>query len=141
MQMGMLGNSTSGRRMTNAAMLALGAARPIGTPFAGFAYDERGRLHRYDVTSHPGRRLRLALPRVAHRSQPLPFAAMDDNYPMFNGRGYRTPPSRDLSPRPVDNDNAPSVWGRPRTFRVDTATAGQKILLRMSSLSTTSSTP
>jgi FtsP/CotA-like multicopper oxidase with cupredoxin domain len=78
--------------------------------------------------------------------QPLPFAAMDDNYPMFNGRGYPdTTLARDAIPTPVDRDGIPL---NPDPFNPDgkpsqtvsaliTATQGQKILLRISSLSST----
>lgn len=79
--------------------------------------------------------------------QPLPFAAMDDDYPMLNGRGYPdTTLPRDAIPPPVDRDGIPL---NPDPFNPDgkpsqtvssliTATQGQKILLRISSLSTTS---
>jgi hypothetical protein len=78
--------------------------------------------------------------------QPLPFAAMEDNYPMFNGRGYPdTTLPRDAIPTPVDRDGVPL---NPDPFLPDgkpsqamsaliTATHGQKILLRVSSLSST----
>jgi hypothetical protein len=78
--------------------------------------------------------------------QPLPFAAMEDTYPMFNGRGYPdTTLPRDAIPTPVDRDGVPL---NPDPFLADgkpsqtvsaliTATQGQKILLRVSSLSST----
>ena len=67
--------------------------------------------------------------------QPLPFADMHDTYPMINGRGYpdtvattiAKPLQLDpLDVRPVQGENA-----------LVEATQGQKILLRVSSLSTT----
>lgn len=74
--------------------------------------------------------------------QPLPFAAMDDNYPMFNGRGYPdTTLPRDALPPPVDVDGVTGLnMGTPsqNVSALITATQGQKILLRISSLSTTS---
>lgn len=64
--------------------------------------------------------------------QPLPFANMHDTYPLINGRGYPdtvagaiTPPAQNGG-RAVQGENA-----------LITATAGQKVLLRVSSLSTT----
>jgi hypothetical protein len=72
---------------------------------------------------------------------------MDDNYPMFNGRGYPdTTLARNEIPTPVDQDGVPL---NPDPFNPDgkpsqtvsaliTATQGQKILLRLSSLSGTS---
>jgi FtsP/CotA-like multicopper oxidase with cupredoxin domain len=64
--------------------------------------------------------------------QPLPFADMDDKYPMFNGRGYPDT----VNPAVLANtfDGRPSQKINARI----TATAGQRILLRVSSLSTTS---
>ena len=67
--------------------------------------------------------------------QPLPFANMDDKYPMLNGRGY---------PDTVDTNilyNTASDEGfadRPsqKINSLITATQGEKILLRISSLST-----
>lgn len=63
--------------------------------------------------------------------QPLPFAAMKDLYPMLNGRGY--PDTIDPNPLP-----APEETGKvsQRVSSLITATKGQKILLRVSSLST-----
>lgn len=64
--------------------------------------------------------------------QPLPFAMMKDNYPMINGRGYPdTVNPLSLTP-PADNGGIPSQ----NTSSLITATAGQKILLRVSSLAT-----
>ena len=64
--------------------------------------------------------------------QPLPFADMHDTYPMINGRGYPdtvagviTPPMQNGG-QATQNENA-----------LVEATVGQKILLRVSSLSTT----
>jgi hypothetical protein len=64
---------------------------------------------------------------------------MDDNYPMFNGRGYPDTTIPGSLPPPVDNDNvAIGVGPSQNVSSLITATPGQKILLRMSSLSTTS---
>jgi FtsP/CotA-like multicopper oxidase with cupredoxin domain len=79
--------------------------------------------------------------------QPLPFASMEDTYPMFNGRGYPdTTLARDAIPTPVDRDGVPLNAdpflpdGKPSqtVSALITATQGQKILLRVSSLSSTS---
>ncbi|MGZ8460581.1 MAG: multicopper oxidase domain-containing protein [Candidatus Deferrimicrobiaceae bacterium] len=141
MQMGMLGNLyVRPAQDDNAALLALGAARPIGTPFAGFAYDDGDGSTGYDV-DFPIQV--VAFDSLFHELhigvQPLPFAAMDDNYPMFNGRGYPDTTIPGSLPPPVDNDNAAiGVGPSQNTSSLIQATAGQKILLRMSSLSTTS---
>jgi len=141
MQMGMLGNLyVRPVQDDNAALLALGAARPIGTPFAGFAYNDGDGSTGYDV-AYP-------LQVVAFDSnfhelhigvQPLPFAAMDDNYPMFNGRGYPDTTIPGSLPPPADNDNvAIGVGPSQNVSTLITAAPGQRILLRISSLSTTS---
>jgi FtsP/CotA-like multicopper oxidase with cupredoxin domain len=75
--------------------------------------------------------------------QPLPFALMEDRYPMLNGRGYPDTVNPDelfntadvagYDPR-APQDRGPSQ----RLSALITATRGEKILLRISSLSTTS---
>ena len=122
-------------------MLALGTTRPIGTPFAGFAYNDGDGSTGYDV-DHPIQV--VAFDSNFHEQhigiQPLPFAAMDDDYPMFNGRGYPDTTIPGSMPPPVDADNVVMNLGQ-ESQRVSTliqATPGQRILLRISSLSTTS---
>lgn len=63
--------------------------------------------------------------------QPLPFAAMNDKFPMLNGRGYPDT----INPNTLVND-----LGNPsqKVNAIITATQGETILLRVSSLSTTS---
>ena len=65
--------------------------------------------------------------------QPLGFAAMRDTYPLINGRGYPDTinPSTALGASPENNNN-PSQ----QVPSLITATQGQRILLRMSSLAT-----
>ena len=61
---------------------------------------------------------------------PLDFAGMNDTYTLFNGRGY--PDTIDLNP-------IANIYGNnsQNTSSLITATRGQKILLRISSLATT----
>lgn len=67
--------------------------------------------------------------------QPLPFAMMKDDYPMLNGRGYPdTMNPAPLAP-PTLPDGSPGKVSQ-KVNTVITATAPQKILLRISSLST-----
>ncbi len=69
--------------------------------------------------------------------QPLPFAMMDDRYPMFNGRGYPDT----VNPNPLMNtamDEGYMSHESQKIHALITATKGQKILLRISSVSTTS---
>ncbi len=73
--------------------------------------------------------------------QPVRFDLMNDTYPMFNGRGYPDT----IVPAPIINNGTPfdpahlpsqpvnAIIGDPTTLKV---TVGQKVLLRMPSLST-----
>lgn len=65
--------------------------------------------------------------------QPLPFALMKDRYPMLNGRGYPDTINPDPLPPPEENGFKVSQ----RVSSLIEATAGQKILLRISNLNVT----
>lgn len=70
-------------------------------------------------------------------TQPLPFALMVDRYPMLNGRGYPDT----INPAELVNTASDEGWPDLPSQKIPaliTATQGQKILLRISSLSTTS---
>jgi hypothetical protein len=62
--------------------------------------------------------------------QPLPFALMEDRYPMLNGRGYPDT----LEPSPIVNQNGHAA--QPVHTRIE-ARVGQRILLRISNLNVT----
>ena len=62
--------------------------------------------------------------------QALPFAAMFDEYPMINGRGYPDT----IKPNDILNKEG---FGAQKIPSLITATAGQRILLRVSNISTT----
>ncbi len=124
MQMGMLGNLYVAPKQD---------ADPdfSGDGFNGYAYNDGDSLTGYHV-EYP---LQIAsFDPVFHDNsenvQPLPFAHMHDTYPMLNGRGYPdTKNSTDiLNAEGFAAQNLPSNI---------TATVGQKILLRISSLATT----
>ncbi len=78
--------------------------------------------------------------------QPLPFSTLESDYPQMNGRGYPdTVMTGDLAPFPTD-DAAGKITGEPNvmlnngtpTQMIDSAisvTAGDKLLLRLSSVS------
>jgi FtsP/CotA-like multicopper oxidase with cupredoxin domain len=71
--------------------------------------------------------------------QPLPFADMRPTYAMINGRGYPDTVNPGALPPPVDGDGAPANFGKvsqPLSALVS-ASVGQKILLRLSSLDVT----
>ena len=138
MQMGMLGN-------LYVTPLQDGTTIPdpdgSGRSHNRFAYNDVDGSTGYDV-DHP---LQIAgfdsnFHELHLGVQPLPFAAMDDDYPMFNGRGYPDTTVEGPMPPPVDNDGVAVNNG---TFSQSVsalvrAVQGQKVLLRISSLSTTS---
>ncbi|MBI5632252.1 MAG: multicopper oxidase domain-containing protein [Nitrospirae bacterium] len=66
--------------------------------------------------------------------QPLPFALMKDNYPMINGRGYPDTINPGPLPAPVIDGETGAV--SQKVSSMISATAGQKVLLRVSSLAT-----
>jgi FtsP/CotA-like multicopper oxidase with cupredoxin domain len=65
--------------------------------------------------------------------QPLPFAAMDDKYPMLNGRGY--PDTVNTGVITTDTDRGPKASQKINSLVV--AQAGQRVLLRISNLAVT----
>jgi hypothetical protein len=111
-----------------------------GRVYTKFAYNDGDGSTGYDVT-YP---IQIAsFDPVFHNAsitvQPLPFALMDDLYPMLNGRGYPDT----VNPDPLTNTAADEGYGEmnrasQKMSALIEATAGQKILLRVSSLSTTS---
>jgi len=125
MQMGMLGNLF----VTPAQ-----DGNPInfgGRTYTTFAYNDGDGSTGYDVDYH----IQIAGfdPKFHDASlaiQPLPFATMVDKYPMLNGRGY---------PDTVDPGNISNELGyeSQRIPSLVTAASGDRILLRISSLSTT----
>ena len=149
MQMGMLGNLYI-KPLQNGQSYTYG-----GKTYTQFAYNDGDGSTGYDVEypiqlgSFDG-----AFHDASETVQPLPFALMRDNYPMINGRGYPdsadprtdgTPhpiydPSGNLEPFPTpDGSGANSVeipTAQPISSLIK-ATAGQKILLRISNLAIT----
>ncbi len=75
---------------------------------------------------------------ASENTQPLPFALMVDNYPMINGRGYpdTVDPRTDDFPIPDGFNDTYVPTGQPVSSLI-TATAGQKVLLRISNLAIT----
>jgi FtsP/CotA-like multicopper oxidase with cupredoxin domain len=63
--------------------------------------------------------------------QPLPFADMDDKYPMLNGRGYPDTVNTAVLANTFDGQPSQQVHSK------ITASRGERILLRVSSVSTT----
>jgi len=147
MQMGMLGNlyvRPIQNRLPDGTMLGTwmhhnpdyNAVLGLDDPLNGdkYAYNDGDGSTRYDVEAA----LQLggfdAQYHIDHINvQPLPFAAMRDTYPMINGRGYPDTVNPNALPGPDENGNIPAQL---ETSLV-TATAGQKILLRISNLNIT----
>lgn len=143
MQQGMLGNLyLRPIQDDNAALKNLGLLRTPSAAYQGFAYNDGDGSTGYDV-AYP---IQIhAMDPVFHFAdmtiQPLNFVLLDDVYPMLNGRGYPDT----IIPTGVDlpfttPDEAPYFFGEPiagsqKVSSLITATAGQKILLRISNLS------
>jgi FtsP/CotA-like multicopper oxidase with cupredoxin domain len=137
MQMGMLGNLyvKAGQNKTGCTDLSCAAT----TAPAGYAYNDGDGSTYYDVEypiqlgSFDG-----AFHDASETTQPLPFALMEDNYPMINGRGYpdTADPRTDDFPPSTGSNNAYVPTSQPVSSLI-TANAGQKVLLRMSNLAIT----
>jgi FtsP/CotA-like multicopper oxidase with cupredoxin domain len=124
MQMGMLGNLYV-RPIQDDAPPGCG-----GRTFTGFAYNDGDCTTGYDV-AYPVL-VEAFDPRFHHADNsynPLNFADMNDTYALFNGRGY--PDTIDPNPiTNIDGNNSQNINA------LITATRGQRILLRIASLST-----
>jgi FtsP/CotA-like multicopper oxidase with cupredoxin domain len=148
MQMGMLGNLYV-RPAQNGTVIADpdGSGRSYDT----FVYNDTDGGTGYDV-EYP---IQLgSFDPVFHdasmNTQPLPFANMNDRYAMLNGRGYpdtanaetfdfrETPDSGANSVKAAAYPDAesPLTTSQPVSARIE-ATAGQKVLLRLSNLNVT----
>ncbi len=128
MQMGMLGNAyvlPAQDQLKKGTALAGGFVHQDGFRYAyndgdGSTYydvDVALQLSSFDRTFHD----------ASNATQPLPFALMQVDYPMINGRGYP-----DTTKAAVD----PALPTQPLNSLVR-ATVGQKVLLRLSSLDVT----
>lgn len=136
MQMGMIGNLWVYPRQDregyggDPSTIARRKGGPAGAPW-GYVYNDGDGSTAYDV-EYP---LQFTgFDRHFHDQhlavQPLPFAAMHDNYTMINGRGYPDT----INPGQIRNqDNFPAQT----VPTIITASSGQRILLRVSNVSTT----
>jgi FtsP/CotA-like multicopper oxidase with cupredoxin domain len=128
MQMGMLGNLYVRPLQDDNPGTCVG--------FAGFAYNDGDCTTGYHV-SYP---IQLTsfdpdFHDADMNVQPLPFAAMEDRYPMINGRGYPDT----INPAILSNSYADSPSGGKPSQKMNSiisASSGQRILLRISSLAT-----
>ncbi len=135
MQMGMLGNLYVTPQQDGTVYEYPVAS---GRTYTKFAYNDGDGSTGYDV-DYP---IQIAafdpnFHDASMNTQPLPFALMVDRYPMLNGRGYPDT----VNPLELENTAVDAGWDNSFSQRINsliTATKGQKILLRISSLSTTS---
>ena len=129
MQMGMLGNLYVTSRQETERTRAIDPLAPING-FTRFAYNDTDgstgyhvakalQIHSFDPEFHNS----------SEAVQPLPFALMDDRLPMFNGRGY--PDTVNTSP--IANREG---YLAQLTDALIEVPQGQRVLLRLSSLST-----
>ncbi|MBI3776569.1 MAG: multicopper oxidase domain-containing protein [Gammaproteobacteria bacterium] len=131
MQMGMLGNLYVDPKQNGTAYTFQGKS------YSKFVYNDGDGSTGYDV-SYP---IQLSSMDSAFHDlhvgvQPLPFADMNDNYAMLNGRGYPdTVNPLDLAPSLDDQGAARKV--SQKIPSLVTATQNQRILLRVSNVSIT----
>jgi FtsP/CotA-like multicopper oxidase with cupredoxin domain len=135
MQMGMIGNAWIRPAQNGTTyMLQDGTNREYST----FAYNDGDGSTGYDV-DYPIQLTGFdSYYHDAHINvQPLPFAAMYDNYHMINGRGY--PDTVNVAP--ITNNamafGATSNFDAQDMFSTIVATQGHRVLLRVSNVSTT----
>jgi FtsP/CotA-like multicopper oxidase with cupredoxin domain len=142
MQMGMLGNlyvSPAQDELSDGTLLGSHVHQNNATRHDRYVYNDGDGSTRYDVEVP----IQLgsfdpAFHDASMAIQPLPFAAMKDKYAMLNGRGYPdTVNPAPLAP-PVNplSDPAPGKVSQKLSALV-TASAGQRLLLRLSNLSVT----
>ena len=138
MQMGMIGNlyvrpqqNKDGCTDLSCPQSQLGGNTDISAP-AGYVYNDGDGSTAYDVEAP----LQLSsfdpeFHDASMNTQPLPFAEMNDTYGMINGRGYPDTVNTGTLPLIPENNDHPSQ----QENALVTATAGQKILLRVSNVS------
>ena len=124
MQMGMLGNLYVRAAQNDTSLYPSGKfVYNDGDGSTGYDVEYPLQLGSFDPDFHD----------ASWTVQPLPFADMWDRYPMINGRGYPDTVNPAALPAPVENGGIPSQL----ESSLITATAGQKVLLRLSNLNIT----
>jgi len=136
MQMGMLGNLyVHPAQNGNTTLYPSGLfAYNDGDGSTGYDVDYPIQLGGFDREFHD----------ASYDVQPLPFATMWDEYPMINGRGYPDTALAEYDPAdpatvipaPAEANPIDGVSTQKVTSRI-TATAGQRVLLRISNLNVT----
>jgi len=124
MQMGMLGNLYVHAAQNDTSLYPSGKfAYNDGDGTTGYDVEYALQLGGFDPDFHD----------ASWNVQPLPFALMWDRYPMINGRGYPDTVDAAALAAPAENGGIVSQ----RESSLITASAGQKILLRLSNLNIT----
>ncbi|GAB6193600.1 multicopper oxidase domain-containing protein [Desulfocastanea catecholica] len=124
MQMGMLGNLYVRAAQNDTSLYPSGKfAYNDGDGSTGYDVEYPLQLGGFDPDFHD----------ASWEVQPLPFALMWDRYPMINGRGYPDTVNPGALPAPPEN---PGIQSQVESSLI-TATAGQKVLLRLSNLNIT----
>jgi FtsP/CotA-like multicopper oxidase with cupredoxin domain len=124
MQMGMLGNLYVRAAQNDTSLYPSGKfVYNDGDGSTGYDVEYPLQLGSFDPDFHD----------ASWTVQPLPFAMMWDRYPMINGRGYPDTIDPGPLPAPAENGGIPSQL----EHALITATAGQKVLLRLSNLNIT----
>jgi FtsP/CotA-like multicopper oxidase with cupredoxin domain len=133
MQMGMLGNlyvRPAQNQLANGTTFSNAFVHQTGYKYV---YNDLDGSTKYDVevpiqmTSMDG-----VFHDASESIQPLPFAYMNDNYPLLNGRGYPDT----INPAALSNPSNGDKESQ-QVNAIVHATSGQTILLRISSLSVT----
>jgi FtsP/CotA-like multicopper oxidase with cupredoxin domain len=142
MQMGMLGNlyvTPAQNELPNGTVLGIHVHQNNLTKKDTYVYNDGDGSTYYDVEVP----IQLgsfdpAFHDASMTVQPLPFADMKDKYAMMNGRGYPDTVNPNALTPPVNpvTDPDPGKVSQKVSSKV-TATANQKILLRLSNLSVT----
>jgi FtsP/CotA-like multicopper oxidase with cupredoxin domain len=133
MQMGMLGNLYVHPAQDGTAY------NYGGRSYTTFAYNDGDGSTGYDVDyAIQIGSFDSAFHNASETVQPLPFALMEDNYPMLNGRGY--PDTVNTGPMPQPMSEGVDLNGMVDSqveHSLITADPGQRVLLRISNLNVT----
>jgi FtsP/CotA-like multicopper oxidase with cupredoxin domain len=142
MQMGMLGNlyvTPAQNELPNGTLLGTHVHQNNATLKDRYVYNDGDGSTRYDV-EFP---IQLgsfdpAFHDASMTVQPLPFAEMRDKYAMMNGRGYPDTVNPAALIPPANGVSEPGTEKvSQKVSALVTASAGQKVLLRLSNLSVT----
>jgi FtsP/CotA-like multicopper oxidase with cupredoxin domain len=145
MQMGMLGNLYVEPRQNVTGCTGGGSCLQsrlggAATGPLGYVYNDNDGSTAYDV-EYPIQigSFDPSFHDASESVQPLPFAAMADRYALLNGRGYPDTVNTDPISTPTDRNCNGGLYCQPSQpiHSLIEATAGQRVLLRLSNLNVT----